>query len=277
MNMSLLESLIYGLISGFTEFLPVSSQAHQNLLIQLYGIDTPDPIRDLITHLSIFLALFSGCRVMLEHLRRERKLQLHKRRSYGSSPRILLDTRLVKNAAIPMLIGLLILSYVVNSNSSILFTAIFLLINGIILYMPSRMMQGNKDARSMTAFDSIFIGIAGALSAFAGISRVGCTTSAATARGAERQKALDWAFLLSIPALIALLGIDVLKIISHSGGISFWGSLFSYLLCAAGAYCGGYLSIMLMKFLTVRIGFSGFAYYSWGAALFTFILYLTAV
>jgi undecaprenyl pyrophosphate phosphatase UppP len=36
-----------------------------------------------------------------------------------------------------------------------------------------------------------------------------------------------------------------------------------------------YLCIMFLRFLSVKVGFSGFAYYSWGAAMFTLILYLT--
>ena len=129
----------------------------------------------------------------------------------------------------------------------------------------------------MSLLDSYLIGIAGALSAFPGISRIGSSTSVAYARGAVRQNALNWALLLSIPALVALMGMDILNIITNISAVNFWSSFLYYILAAGSTYIGGCFGILLMKFLTVRTGFSGFSYYSWGAALFTFILYLTVV
>ncbi len=275
MNMNWFESLIYGLISGLAEFLPISSQAHQSLLMQLFGVEVRDPVRDLFVHLALLFALFSGCRSTIGHIRREQK-QRSSRGRYRRGSRALLDMRLIKNAAIPMLIGMLIVSYSVQKTNLVMIT-VFLLINGVILFIPERMMQGNKDARGMSAIDSFLIGISGALSSFYGISRVGATTSTALARGADRQCALNWALLLSIPALVMLAGLDVLAMFGAAGGLGFWGSLLTYILSATGAYCGGYASIAIMKFLTVRTGYSIFAYYSWGAALFTFLLYLTVV
>jgi hypothetical protein len=46
-------------------------------------------------------------------------------------------------------------------------------------------------------------------------------------------------------------------------------------LASLTAFVGSYLGITFIRFLAVKVGFSGFAYYSWGAALFAFILYLT--
>ena len=129
----------------------------------------------------------------------------------------------------------------------------------------------------MSLLDSFLIGIAGSFSAFPGISRIGSTALAASARGADRQNTLNWALLLSIPALITHMGLDVFSMVANINAVNFWSSFFSYILAAAGTYIGGYFGILLMKFLTVRTGFSGFSYYSWGAALFTFILYLTVV
>ena len=41
------------------------------------------------------------------------------------------------------------------------------------------------------------------------------------------------------------------------------------------SYGGAYLAILTLRFLSVNLGFSGFAYYSWGAALLIFILYMS--
>jgi undecaprenyl-diphosphatase len=174
-----------------------------------------------------------------------------------------------------MLIGMLVITYVFAPVSNLLTAAAFLLINGIILFASGRMMQGNKDVRSMTYLDSLLMGAVASLSAFSGVSRVGCVTSVAIARGADRQNSLNWAFLISIPALLLLMAIDVVQIFAGGVAINFWGSFFTYLLSAGAAYLGGLYSIKFMKFLTVRVGFSGFSYYCWGASLFSFLLYLT--
>ena len=274
--MNLLEGLIYGLVSGITEFLPISSHAHQRLLMLLFGVESRDPVRDLFIHVMLLISVFSGCRSITEQLRQSRNRQVHSNR-FGQSSGSHAERRLVKNAAAPLVIGFLILNFVFKINESLLLIALFLLLNGIILFIPTRMMKANKDARSMSVFDSILIGIAGAFSAFTGISRMGFMTSVAVSRGADSEKALSWAFLLSIPALALLAGIDVIRIISTAGSVNFFANFFSYVFSAAGAYCGGYFGIMLIKSWSARTDLAGFSYYSWGTALFSFLLYLIVV
>lgn len=277
MNLNWFEGLIYGLVSGLSEFLPISSRAHQALLLEIFGSSGIDPVMNMFTHIAILLSLFSGCSAMIGQLRREQRLHQRSRRGHVQNSRMFYDLRLVKNATLPLLLGFILLSYIFPSESGLLTVAIFLLINGIILYIPDRMLQGNKDARSMSVLDSILIGISGALSALIGISRVGIITSVAVSRGSLRQNALNWAFLLSIPALVLTIGLDIVQIFAFAGEISFWSSIPAYLLSTVGAYCGGYCSILLIKSLTARNAHSGFAYYSWGAALLAFVLYLTVV
>ena len=50
MHMNWIESIIYGLISGAAEFLPISSKAHQDLSMLLFGISQTDPVRDFVVH-----------------------------------------------------------------------------------------------------------------------------------------------------------------------------------------------------------------------------------
>lgn len=274
--MNLLQSLIYGIISGIAEFLPISSQAHQKIMLHFFGMSQADPVRDLVVHIALVISLFSGCRSLIDQIRREQHQQNSRNRTRVKTSRILMDVRFVKNATVPMIVGLLILTYIFKTDVSLLGTAGFLLINGLILFAVDRMMQGNKDIRSMTYLDSLLMGVSAAFSAFPGISRIACTTSISISRGTHRQNALNWALLLSIPALIAFGGIDILRIISGEyGNVSFWGNLFGYIISALSAYIGGVYGIKLAGFFAVNVGFSGFSYYCWGASLFSFLLYLT--
>jgi hypothetical protein len=86
------------------------------------------------------------------------------------------------------------------------------------------MLQGNKDAKSMSSIDSILIGAVGGLSVFGGISRIGCTSSVAVARGADRQQAIKWSLLLSVFALASLCCLDLYQLFFYnSETISFYG------------------------------------------------------
>lgn len=270
--MNWFESIIYGLISGISEFLPISSQAHQELLRLIFGVEQADPLVDFFVHLGMLFSLYSGCRTLIEHFRRD---QIQRRgRGIRRNQRFTADVQFIKNSAIPMLIGIVVISYVFKSTNNLLLTALLLLINGIIIFIPSRVLQGDKDGRSMSLLDSLLVGFSGSVSALSGISRTGTIISVSTMRGADRKNALNWAFLLSVPALIVLMGVDLLQLIVVFGSIHFGSSLLSGLLAALFAYAGGLISISFMKFMSVRTGFSGFAYYCWGASLLTFILYL---
>lgn len=262
--MNWLQSIIYGFVSGLTEFIPVSSRAHQAMLLELFGQYDSNPILDILIHLAILIGIYFSQR------------NIHKLHPVSRSVRSAtapLDKRFVRSAAIPMLIGILLLTYLMKANRSLLLVSLFALLNGIILFIPSRLLRGNKDARSMSTLDGILAGFAAALSAFPGISRVGAAASFICGRGANRYHALNWAISLSIPALCVWLLIDIFRLFTAFQPVDFLSVVY-YILSALSAFAGTYLGIRFMRKLTVRINFSAFAYYSWGAALFAFILYL---
>ena len=92
-------------------------------------------------------------------------------------------------------------------------------------------------------------------------------------RGATKRYALDTALILSIPALAVLLLIDFFAIFTTSAGLTFLAIL-SCITAGITSFLSAFAGIYMMRFLAVRAGFSGFAYYSWGLSLFSFILYL---
>ncbi len=274
MNMSWLESIIYGMISGISEFLPISSKAHQELAMLLFGVSQHDPVRDFVVHIALIFALYYACAPMFQQFQRSRRAP---RGGYQYVTRQQMDKRFVRGATLPMLIGLIVLWYAVRGfDGNLLICSGMFLFNGILLYIPGRMLQGNKDARSMSQMDSVLLGLIGGLGSITGVSRIGCQTGLAIARGADRQQALNWVFGLSMPALVALSFLDILQMFTV-GSIPFWASFITYILSAAGSFLGGYGAIRLAQLVMARVGFFGFAYYSWGTALLSFLLYLLAV
>ena len=224
----------------------------------------------------LFCALYFTCGQMFEQLRRE-YVQGSGRRNNVYPSRYRLDLRLVRTATLPMLVGIVVLSYIFKGVAgNLLAISGLLVINGLLVFIPGRMLQGNKNAGNMTQFDAILIGLCGSIGSVAGLSTVGGVTGVSICRGADRQRALNWAFMLSVPVLVTFSVLDIIQIFSAEG-ILFWSSLFTYFLSGLGAFAGGYVSIRLARLFISRAGFSGFAYYCWGAALLSFLLYLFAV
>ena len=244
--------------------------------MRLFGIDNREPIQELFIHIGALLAALFACKSMLQRIRREKKAALHGRRRRAYTSKGFYDLQLIKTAAVPLMIILLLYIAARKWESNLLLLALFLLINGIILIIPEYSRQGNKDSRSMTGIDSILIGIFGGISAIPGISRIGSISAYATFRGADRQHTLNWALLLSIPALLVLCGLDVSQLFFVKASPLSFTVVFGYILSALSSYFASYLSIIFIRFLTVRTGYVGFAYYSWGMALFTLIIYLIA-
>lgn len=272
--MNWLQSILYGFLSGFAEFLPVSASAHQLLFMEVFGMGA-GPILDLCVHVAALLSLIIGCRTLLSSLRKEqanyrRAAQLRRRRGNTNTS---YEMRLIKTATITMVI-ILFLRSVADKQIHTLYLILFLILNGIFLILPEHMRQANKGAQHMSGLDGILMGISGALSALPGISRNGSIVAFAVIRGADRQCAVEWALLLSIPALVVLAGMNVFEVFSVGVGVISFSILLNCILSAAAAFAGGLIGIRMIRFLAVRLDFSAFAYYSWGVALFTFVLYL---
>lgn len=267
--MSLLQSIIYGFLSGLSEFMPASSKAHQLMLLELFGAEK-DPVMDMLIHLALLASLFFGARNLFENYLRERRYLMRSKFRKSANRYLCL---FVRNSSLALIITYVLLTYCVANQYSFLAVSVFCLINGILLFLPGRLLQSNKNVQHMSVLDSVLSGVFGSLSVFPGFSRLGLATSYSTSRGADPQHALNWALILSFPAIVLLVLFDFIAIFSGAQALTFL-KFFGYLLAACFAYLGGFLSISLMRFLSVKIGFSAFSYYSWGMALFAFILYL---
>ena len=274
--MSVFESILYGIVSGLAEFLPVSTQGHQAIMLRLFGQDFREPIRDLLVHLAAMTGLLFSCKNLLTRLRREQLVLSRSRRKRTYDFHGIYDLRLVKTAVFPMIILLAVYHQTAGMESNPLRLAVSFLINGILLMIPEYMRQANKTGRSMSGFDGILMGIFSGLSFIPGVSRIGVGMGIMSVRGAERGSSMNWALLLSIPALAVWIIFDFIHLFSIGvGAITFFGFV-TYLLSAGFAFFGAIIGISFLRFLAEKTGFSGFAYYSFGAAMFTFVLYLIA-
>lgn len=273
--MGWLQCIVYAFISGIAEFLPISAPAHATVLQYLFGLDSVSPLLLFFVRLGTLLAVFVTSREYLHRFRAERNLNkrsARKRRNFANT-QVKTESALVRTAAIVLVISCLFQRPAGNWSSALNICAVMLLINGVLLFVLPHLPRRHKEVRAMTPLDGILIGVSGWLAVFSGISRVGITTTVASLRGAGMGNAYKWSLLISIPVLAISLVLDLVAV--FSGGIAFsFGLLIQSLIGCFFAYIGAYLSIQAIRALLQKGELSGFAFYCWGAALFSFILFL---
>lgn len=277
-DLTWLSSILFGLVSGLAEVLPVSATAHRILMTNLLGDGKTHVLLPLMLHIGSLAALFYCCNSQILRLTRAQKLASvpKSRRKRPLDTRSLMDIRLLRTTLVPIILAFFFYNKVVPLQENLVVVSIFWIINGLILYIPQYLPGSNRDSRSLSRFDGLLIGLGGAASILPGISCVGTAVSIASVRGADKHFSLNTALLMTIPVTIGLIAMDILAIVEVGlAGIGFILVLKS-LLSAIAAFAGVYLGIRILRMLVENIGFSMFALYCWGIGLFTFIFYLTA-
>ena len=274
--MSLIENILYGFVSGLTEFLPVSGRGHQTLLHYLFGVSTRLSLQDLLVHIGILLSVFVACRDHIARLRWEQQTAstVRRNKSRRMDSKSHYDLRLLKSSIVPMLLGTILFNILLKTENSLLSLMWLLILNGVVLLIAEHTRQGNRDAKTMTGFDGIIMGISTAASALPGLSGTGMTLSYTTVRGTDIQKAASWAILLVIPATIFAICGDVIFIFGNGFGADSVIMIVGSILSGIAAFCGGFIGISVLRLLAANSGVFQFSYYSFGLALLSFMLYL---
>ena len=275
MEWNWLLGLIYGALGGLFEFLPVSPQVHQEVFRKLTGLEDAGHVLSLVVHLGALAAVILSYYGSISKLFHEQKIAGQPKRRRKRQPDFvsLMQLRLLKIAAVPIILSCVTAAWLSQYISGLWLMVIITVLSGIVVLLPHYMSRANKDARTLSPLDATLIGLGGVLGAVPGFSRVGLLTSVASMRGADRQFGLDFTYLLAIPALASLCIGDLAMLIftgAPEAGISFFAGVAA---CIA-AFGAGFAGIRLMRFLAVKDGYESLAYYSWGLAMFTFILYL---
>lgn len=278
MDLSWFQSLIIGLISGVAEVLPVSARAHRLLFLKMFGLREEGAVLLLMVHISVAAALYFSCRNHIVRMIRAQRVARvpKKRRKRPLDGEGLSDFSLLKTAVIPVILAFLLYSKISVLVGKPVYISALLLINGIILYVPQYLPGSNKTSGSMTRIDALYFGLGGALATLPGISCVGSTVSIASIRGMDLKKALDLGLLLNIPMNLGFAVYDLIRLFGNGGSVTF-SQLLTGLLAGMVAFAGVIFGVRMLRKIVENMGYSVFAFYSWGLALLSFILFLAAV
>ena len=277
MKISWLQSAMLGFVSGLSEPLPLSAEAHRAVLSRFFGIDGFSPLLLFLCHLASLVVVLLVGRLELKRLRRTAKLLKIPARRRTVHPELNSSgtLKLLRTALPIAVIGRLLGFYLTVIGQKLYLLTLTLILGGIILHIPTHMRTANKDGRHLGKVDGMLMGLGFGLSAIPGVSGVGAAVSVGLIQGADRRYAVRFAWMLLCAGLCASMGIDVLRIIG--AGMEFDLSLLlSAVVCAVSAALGTMLAVRLMFALIRRggAGISGFSYYNWGLALLCMALFL---
>ena len=99
-----------------------------------------------------------------------------------------------------------------------LFIAVCFIITGIVLLLSAKL-QPEKNVAVPSVLQAVIIGAAQGIGVLPGISRSGSTIAAALLTGVNREKAGEYSFLLSIPAILAAFIFELKSADTISGSI----------------------------------------------------------
>ncbi|MCD8143641.1 MAG: undecaprenyl-diphosphate phosphatase [Clostridiales bacterium] len=273
--MTYLYSAILGLIQGVAEFLPISSSGHLALFQQLFNLksaEETDVFFDVLLHLgtliSVFVYYWSDIwEMILEFFRFIRDLATGQHTDRVPPARRMILLMIV--GTLPLFLILPIKSRIEALNNYPLAIGFALLVTGTLLFVSDRLAKGRKDERSATIVDCLLVGCGQALATVPGLSRSGTTIAVGLLRGYDRDFAVRYSFLLSLPAVI---GANILSVgDAVEAGID-TSLLPIYAVGVVIAAVSGYFAIRLVNLLTDKGKFGGFAYYCWGVGLLAVLL-----
>lgn len=276
MKLNWLQSILFGLVSGAADIIPVSGQAHRLLLLKFFGVNQLPNLLALLLHLSVAAALYLSSQGQFVRMNRARALARipKKKRKRPLDTRSMMDWSLIKTMLVPTVIGLLLNSRVRGWSVNMFLIAGMLFVNGLILYIPQFLPTSNRDSRTLTRLEGVLMGLGAGASVLPGISTVGIMVSIASVCGIERLYGLNMTFIVKLFFLIGLMVYDVLTIITDGlGGLTVM-LLVQYLFTGLLSFGASMFAIRLLRRLAPEHGFHTFGVYCWGLALFTFILNL---
>lgn len=256
--MDILPAIILSIVEGVTEFLPISSTAHQVLTAQVLNI----PQTEFVKSFEIFIQLGAILSVVVLYWSKI----LNQREIWKKILVAFLPTAVV---------GLLfykIIKEILIGNLTVTLWAIFL---GGILLVLSELFYKEKEHRIIEIKDlsyqqSFLIGLAQSLSVIPGVSRAGATIVGALLLGAKRAAAVEFSFLLAVPTLLSATSLDLVKMQFHFSPSEWLVLLIGF----GGAFISALLVIKWLLKYVAKNNFIPFGIYRIILALIFWLIFL---
>lgn len=268
--MNSFDAIVYGIIQGLSEFLPVSSSGHLALLPYIMKIEDPGVVFDLMMHLGTALAVITYFRKDIFTYARTLTPSLVDLKQGSSAQWFTRNFIFSTFISVLLIVVLIPVSKLARDPNIIVFNLVFF---GALLWIADEINRRKGSLltspmeQGMQWKMAALIGAAQAMAIFPGVSRSGITLSMALILGMKRKEAGAFSFLMSLPIILAGI-LKEIPDIMHSGGerliILFWGIATSFIV--------GWLTVhFFMKLIgSIRLGY--FAVYRWVLAVIMLVL-----
>lgn len=266
--MTLVESIILGIVQGLGEFLPISSSGHLVLASEILGIEPSEGslLFNILLHfgtlIAVFIAYFSEIMELI--------IEAFRWIGDGFKIRNIQNRKfivLIIVSTLPLVCVLPFKDSLEELFSSSLAVGIALIYTSVLLFLSDRIIKGYKDPKSTSYKNALAIGIMQTIAVIPGVSRAGSTITAGLFCGFSREYAVKYSFIMSIPVI---LGANVFSIIDAIENQTDLGMSVS--VCIAGvvaAGISGIFAIALVRIISKKDKFIYFAGYTFLVGVLT--------
>jgi undecaprenyl-diphosphatase len=268
--MGSLQAIFLGIVQGLTEFLPISSSGHLVLFQSFFGMKEPEFFFDVSVHLGTLVAV---CMFFFGDLKEMASAFFSKStwsfegggllRRLSQVPEMRLFGLILVGTVPTGLLGLMFRPMVEFLFSSIRVVGIMLLVTGFLLWLTRGVKGGGRSTAELDLWDGICVGIMQGLAILPGISRSGTTIAMGLFKGLDRETAARYSFLLSIPAILGAMVLQLAEMRTKA-----LPPIGPALLGASVAAAVGYGALKVLIGLVKKGDLHRFAFYCWfvGAA-----------
>ena len=264
--METLNTIFQAIIQGLTEFLPVSSSGHLSLFQHFTGKSGEGALMfSAVLHLGTLLAVFICFRKTIIELIKEFFLMIRdifkrqfKWKEMNGYRRMVIMIIISTACLLPFYIfkdwfeG-------IAEDSSILAEGLCFLYTAGILYMSDRCTKRNKKHEDITVGDSLTVGFFQGIALLPGVSRSGSTISAGLFSGFSRSLAVQYSFILGIPAILGSCFLEIKDAVQEGAANTTFGQcLLGFIVAAIVGVC----AIKMVSWLIKSDKFKIFAYYT---------------
>ena len=256
---------VLGLLQGLTEFLPVSSSGHLVLMQNFMGMKEPQLFFDIMVHVgtlgAICLVYFraigeitTGCVKALC----DRKFYRSPFQTFAKNSELRFVWFIILGSIPAALVGGLLKDSIESAFANPTLVAGMLIVTGLLLQLSRLAKRKPNPRQALNNWDAIRMGIAQAIAIMPGISRSGSTISTGLATGVSPQTAARYSFLLSIPAILGALVLDLKDV--HE--VTF--APISIIIGTLTAFITGYIALRGLLAILNRGRLVVFSYYCFG-------------
>ncbi len=276
--MKIWEAIIYGIIGGIAELLPISFSGHVIIVRNVFDI-TPLTqgsgyfIRAAIC-LGVIIAIYLSFPTDSRRFAREIGLMIgvKKRRRNERVNRLLRRSIMLCSVALAIMLCSLFFLLAAERIERLLYVIAFFLIYAGLLYLCCRSRVGKKTERDVSIRDLSFIGFVRMLSVFPGLSSLGSSIAVGRACGVSVHYNIRIAYLLTLAYQIVLFFFYLIRGFAY--GVFSASILLPCIMAMLFAIVFGYLAIQYFRYLLQRVKFNVFIYYTLEVAALATVLAL---